>query len=128
MKNKKTLLLCSALTALTVGAYAANNLNQSTVGNRKVTVARELTKKFEEFIRSDLETLVNENREFKGELVVVVDKNNNQNTNSLDKLLDDIDALTKKGLSTKDAILAVSVLNKENKNKLYKEYTNKFSN
>lgn len=43
------------------------------LGNRKICIARELTKYYEEFIRSDLKTLVEENKEYKGELVIVLE-------------------------------------------------------
>lgn len=40
--------------------------------NRKVVIARELTKRYEEYIRSDLETLSKEELKLKGEIVIVV--------------------------------------------------------
>lgn len=45
------------------------------LGNRSAVVARELTKKFEEFLRGDLETIAKslENRVVKGEITVVVE-------------------------------------------------------
>ena len=43
------------------------------LGNRKVVLARELTKIHEEFIREDLETLIDSNFEPKGEYVVLVE-------------------------------------------------------
>ena len=45
------------------------------LGNRQAVVARELTKKFEEIIRGDLETILKklENHRVKGEITVVVE-------------------------------------------------------
>jgi 16S rRNA (cytidine1402-2'-O)-methyltransferase len=45
------------------------------LGNRAVVVARELTKKFEEFLRGDLESVLKklENRSIKGEITVIVE-------------------------------------------------------
>ena len=45
------------------------------MGNRRVVVARELTKKFEEILRGDLETVLKklENRSIKGEITLVVE-------------------------------------------------------
>ena len=45
------------------------------LGNRQAVVARELTKKFEEILRGDLETILKklENRSVKGEITVVVE-------------------------------------------------------
>ncbi len=49
------------------------NVMYEVLGNRKVVLARELTKIHEEFIREDLETLINSNFEPKGEYVVLVE-------------------------------------------------------
>jgi 16S rRNA (cytidine1402-2'-O)-methyltransferase len=45
------------------------------LGNRGVVVARELTKKFEEFLRGDIESVLKklENRTIKGEITVIVE-------------------------------------------------------
>ncbi|HVM61210.1 MAG TPA: 16S rRNA (cytidine(1402)-2'-O)-methyltransferase [Verrucomicrobiae bacterium] len=45
------------------------------LGNRGVVVARELTKKFEEFVRGDIDSVLKklENRAIKGEITLVVD-------------------------------------------------------
>jgi 16S rRNA (cytidine1402-2'-O)-methyltransferase len=45
------------------------------LGNRNVTVARELTKKFEEFLRGDIESVLKklENHTIRGEITVVVE-------------------------------------------------------
>jgi 16S rRNA (cytidine1402-2'-O)-methyltransferase len=89
------------------------------LGNRKITIARELTKKFEEFIRSDLKTLVEENREYIGELVVVVEQAKN---NLEDKdFKNEVKKLVDSGYSLKDAINIVSILYGANKNKLKRE-------
>lgn len=49
-----------------------------TLGNRRAVIARELTKKFEEFLRGDLESLrkMLESRALKGEITVVVEAGN----------------------------------------------------
>lgn len=44
----------------------------NTLGNRSLALLRELTKKFEEVIRGDLETIINMNIEPKGEYVIIV--------------------------------------------------------
>lgn len=41
-------------------------------GNREVVVARELTKKFEEYIRGKIQEIVDADLEFKGEIVIIV--------------------------------------------------------
>ena len=49
------------------------NVMYEVLGNRKVVLARELTKIHEEFIREDLEILISSNFEPKGEYVVLVE-------------------------------------------------------
>jgi len=45
------------------------------LGNRRAVLAREMTKRFEEFMRGDLESLLKslEKRSLKGEITVVVE-------------------------------------------------------
>ncbi len=43
------------------------------LGNRQITLARELTKKYEEYIRSDLDTILEDERELKGEIVIILE-------------------------------------------------------
>ena len=43
--------------------------------NRKISISREITKKYEEIYRGTLEKLINQNNEYKGELVIVVEGN-----------------------------------------------------
>ena len=42
-------------------------------GNRNIVIARELTKKYEEYIRGTLEEIINEVKELKGEIVIIVE-------------------------------------------------------
>lgn len=43
------------------------------MGNRKICIARELTKKFEEYIRGDISSLIQANLDIKGEIVLIVE-------------------------------------------------------
>ena len=96
------------------------------LGNRQICVARELTKVYEEFIRGDVKSIIENYESFKGEMVIIVEKNqeNTKNNGVLDGFLEKVNALTSAGLSQKDAINAVSTLFNVNKNKLYKEVIN----
>lgn len=42
------------------------------LGNREIVIARELTKKFEEYIRGTLEEIINTSLQIKGEMVIIV--------------------------------------------------------
>lgn len=96
------------------------------LGNRKIAIARELTKLHEEFIRSDLSTLNKENHDYIGEMVLIVEKfEASEDANDLDYFFDKVKDLTNSGFSKKDAVNAVSILLGANKNKLYKYVLNK---
>ena len=94
------------------------------LGNRKLVIARELTKKFEEFIRSDLKTLSSSNQEYKGELVLVLEgyKEIEKDNISLDKsVLDKAKKLESLSYSKKEIASILSTLYELNKNQIYKE-------
>ena len=95
-------------------------------GNRKIVIAREISKKFEEYIREDLytlnEKLKNENFELLGEIIVVID--GNKNSAFISELSDeDIQHLLlqkmSQNISKKDAVKQVSKENNINKNRVY---------
>ena len=94
------------------------------LGNRKLVIARELTKKFEEFIRSDLKTLSSSNQEYKGELVLVLEgyKEIEKGNVSLDKsVLEKAKKLESLNYSKKEIASILSTLYELNKNQIYKE-------
>lgn len=94
-------------------------------GNRKACLARELTKKHEEFIRMDLEELTKLDPEtLKGEMVIVIEGSSGEEVQAVndEELVKTINALVESGLSTKDAIKKVSEMTKVNKNHIYKIY------
>ena len=87
-------------------------------------IARELTKKFEEFIRSDLKTLSSNNQEYKGELVLVLEgyKEIEKGNVSLDKsVLEKAKKLESLHYSKKEIASILSTLYELNKNQIYKE-------
>ena len=95
------------------------------LGNRKITVARELTKLHEEFIRTDLASLNRGNSTFIGELVIIVDKYNEVEKTDFDDYLPKLELLLKAGYKLKDATSIISLLFNVNKNKLYKRVIKK---
>jgi len=91
-------------------------------GNRKITIARELTKIHEEFIRSTLKDLVEEKREYIGEMVLIIDKYTASEEVS-EELSDEeitkyLNTLLNNGVSSKDAITSLALLKKTNKNRI----------
>ncbi|MFA5421628.1 MAG: 16S rRNA (cytidine(1402)-2'-O)-methyltransferase [Bacilli bacterium] len=95
------------------------------LGNRKACLARELTKKHEEFIRMNLGDLAMLDKDgLKGEMVLVVEGNNEEiapNIND-DEVRKMVSNLVDLGMSPKDAIKQVSDLLKIAKNQVYKIY------
>lgn len=94
-------------------------------GNRKACVARELTKKHEEFIRLPLEDMTKLDPEtLKGEMVIVVEGSNGEEKPIIgnNDIVNMIKTLVESGMSTKDAIKKVSELTNINKNYIYKMY------
>lgn len=95
------------------------------LGNRKACIARELTKKHEEFIRGGLEELSKIDPEtLKGEMVIVVEGSLGEikpDVNN-DEIIQMVKNLVGMGLSTKDAIKKVAEATNINKNYIYKIY------
>ncbi|MGN1033566.1 MAG: 16S rRNA (cytidine(1402)-2'-O)-methyltransferase [Intestinibacter sp.] len=97
------------------------------LGNRKIAVNRELTKKYQEVIREDIETVLKiyEEKEIKGEFVLIVGgfEGEKQATNNYDSLTEReyVIELINNGLSKKDAIKTVCKDRKLKKDVVYKQ-------
>ena len=97
------------------------------LGNRKISVNRELTKKYQEVIREDIETVINifNEKEAKGEFVLIVDGFKGEKTlvNDYSNLneREDVEALSEDGMSKKDAIKVVCKERKLKKDFVYKQ-------
>lgn len=94
-------------------------LNQY-LGNREAVIARELTKKNEEYIRGTLGELVNiDPSSIIGEIVIVVEGNNKQEDVNEEKIIEHIKLLLEKGISKKDISEIISKIDNVNKNDIY---------
>lgn len=90
------------------------------LGNRKACIARELTKRFEEFIREDLNTLASlDSNTLKGEMVIVVDGEKEDKQINLDVVLSYAKELIKNGVNTKLAAKLASEKYNVSKNVIY---------
>ena len=97
------------------------NLLYEVYGNRKVCVARELTKLHEEFVRGNLFDV--KDREYKGEIVVVVEGFKGEEKEiDIDSCLEEVKKLVNSGLKTKDAVKVVAEKYKIKKNELYNSF------
>ncbi len=97
------------------------------LGNRKISVNRELTKKYQEIIRTDIESIVElfNEKEIKGEFVLIVEGFNGEKTikNNYEDLSEReyVITLIEEGLSKKDAIKTVCKDRKLKKDVVYKQ-------
>jgi len=97
------------------------------LGNRKIAVNREITKKYQEIIREDIETVINifNEKEVKGEFVLIVEGFKGEKTvqNSYDDLNEReyVISLMQNGMDKKDAIKTVCKDRKLKKDVVYKQ-------
>jgi 16S rRNA (cytidine1402-2'-O)-methyltransferase len=90
-------------------------------GERKVSISREITKKYEEVYRGTITELINQNIEFKGELVIVLE--GQKETHNYDMSINDhINLYIEDGYSSKDAIKMVAKERNLKKSEVYDEY------
>lgn len=92
--------------------------------DRKIVLAREITKIHEEFIRGDIDYLIEKSKEIKGEIVLIIEANNKKEENELLKLsLDEhYKYYEKQGLEKKEIIKKIAKDRNVNKNEIYKNF------
>ena len=100
------------------------------LGDRKVVLARELTKIHEEFIRTNLSTIFEQNVDIKGEFVIILEGNNESkkdieladlNNRSLDE---HYSFYEKQGLDKKEIIKKIAKDRNKSKNEIYQYFLN----
>ena len=97
------------------------------LGNRRIAVNREITKKYQEIIREDIETVINifNEKEVKGEFVLIVEGFKVEKTvqNSYEDLTEReyVITLMENGMDKKDAIKTVCKDRKLKKDVVYKQ-------
>ena len=85
------------------------NLLRDGLGNRNACLSRELTKLNEEYIRGELDELVQlDESTIKGEIVLIIEGNKEENTVDDSKIIARVAYFVDLGLSQKDAINVVS--------------------
>lgn len=94
------------------------------LGDREVCIARELTKRHEEFIRGRISEILEIADELKGEMVVIVEGSKESYTNNHQEIdvYQCIQTYIAQGLTTKEAIKTVAKEVGISKNELYKQY------
>ena len=92
------------------------------MGNRNVSISREISKKHEEVYRGTIEEVIKELEEPKGEFVIILDGNKDEENYDDIDIIDHINMLVNKGMRDIDAIKEVSKLHNMTKNEVYKMY------
>lgn len=123
--KKKELKMLETIGA-TVIFYESPNRVEETIkciyevlGDRQVSIGRELTKQFEEFIRGSAKELANEKLDIKGECVIVVEGCKAKEDTIDEELISMVKDLQSHGYSLKDACAFICKLKNVNKNELY---------
>ena len=119
-KSNKTIILYEAPHKL------KNTLNdlKSILEERKIVLARELTKIHEEYIRGNIEELIERADALKGEFVIIIEKNSCSEENELNNLSleEHYDFYKQQGLDKKDIIKKIAKDRNVNKNEIYQYF------
>ena len=92
--------------------------------NRKISISREITKKYEEVYRGTIEELIIQNNEYKGELVIVVEGNKDISEYKNLTINEHVNLYIEDGKSSMDAIKIVAKERGMKKSDVYDEYHN----
>ncbi len=91
-------------------------------GNRKISISREISKKFEEVIRGNIEEVIKVMTNIKGEFVIVVEGNTESVDYTRITVIDHVNSYIKAGNSVNDAIKLVAKDRGVAKKEIYNEY------
>ncbi len=122
LKNKKETLIFYE-TPHRIKEFLTDMLEE--LGDRKIALCRELTKKFEEIIRGNISEVLEIIDEVKGEIVVVVEGNNEEINYDNLTVIEHVNLYIKEGKSTMDAIKLVAKDRNVKKQEIYDIYHGK---
>ena len=94
------------------------------IQNRKIVLARELTKIHEEYIREDIDKLIGISKDLKGEMVLIIEGRELKKENNFENLSieEHYKYYEEKGLEKKEIIKKIAKDRKVNKNEIYKYF------
>jgi 16S rRNA (cytidine1402-2'-O)-methyltransferase len=98
------------------------NAIEKIFGNRRISISREISKKFEEIYRGEIKTVIEETKDAKGEFVIVVEGNKNETNFSNLTILEHVNLYIQDGYNEKDAIKLVAKERNIAKSIIYREY------
>ena len=132
-KNRKEKLEEIKNTTKTMILYEAPHKLETTlkdlkeiIGNRKIVLARELTKIHEEYIRENIDVLIEKVKELKGEFVLIIEGAEKKEENDLLKLSlqEHYAYYEKKGINKKEIIKQIAKDRNVSKNEIYQKFIN----
>ena len=91
-------------------------------GNRKIAIVREISKKYEEVIRGTVENILKTVENLKGEIVIVVEGNQEIKTFDNLSIKEHVNLYIEDGLTTNEAIKKVAKERSVSKSEIYSEY------
>lgn len=92
------------------------------LGNRKIAIIREISKKYEEVIRDNIENIINNKLDIKGEIVIVIDGNKEQKKYENLTIKEHIKLYITDNITPKEAIKIVAKERHIPKSEVYSEY------
>lgn len=95
---------------------------QNIFGDRKIAISREISKRYEEVYRGNVSEVIKELEDVKGEIVLVVEGNNEVANFDDIEVMDQVKMLVDDGVSVMDAIKQVSKKRKLPKSEVYNMY------
>ena len=90
--------------------------------NRKISISREISKKYEEIYRGTIQELIDENNEYKGELVIVIEGNTEETKFENLTIKEHVDFYINDGYSVMDAIKLTTKDRGLKKSEVYDQY------
>lgn len=116
--NKATLIFYEAPHRITKTLTDIQNI----FGDRKIAISREISKRYEEVYRGNISEVIKELEDVKGEIVLVVEGNNEVANFDDIEVMDQVKMLVDDGVSVMDAIKQVSKKRKLPKSEVYNMY------
>ncbi len=97
-------------------------LMKEVLGNRKISISREISKKFEEVYRGTFEEVLKEVKDAKGEFVIVVSGNTDESSFEHLSIIEHVNSYLKEGYTKKEAYKKVASDRGISKNEVYQTY------
>lgn len=91
-------------------------------GNRKISLAKEISKKYEEVYRGNIKDVISKFQNIKGEFVIIVEQNKKMAKFEHLTIIEHVNLYLKEGLNQMEAIKAVAKERKIAKSIVYKQY------